>query len=334
MTDIDKITERRQAELLAAIGQPASVYFAPQVSAPIHDTMSKAGAVGSVSSRTSRPVLDTPKPLELDTFVKGREGMKSLLRPSEDMPEMDVDDMLHEMLLSIIQQSSSYLQVKKNFFDTERSFSDTKEKERTDHIKSQVETGKSIGRWDNVEKSLVSFGLIAAGIAGIATGNVPLGVTAIVVGTLLAVDQLMEDRAKIQVASWIARGDQEQERVWLDRIQMFCAATSLGLSLGLGGYGAVKLGMGAAQGFIQLGMATAKGITTGVKSVNEWRFNVQRSVSTELDLACTVAQKSVNRVVFDIQEICNTLYQLYENMHQVEEKREQIARLMLRLPNM
>lgn len=333
MSDIDKITERRQAELL--VGQPHPVYFAPQVSAPfVHDTMSKAGAIDSVSSRTSIPVLDTPKPLELDTFVKGREGMKGLLRPSDDMPEMNVDDKLHEMLLAIIQQSSSYLQVIKNFFDTERAFSDTKEKERTDHIKSQVETGKSIGRWDNVEKSLVSFGLIAAGIAGIATGNVPLGVTAIVVGTLLAMDQLMEDRAKIQVASWIARGNLEEERLWLERLQLTCAAASLGLSLCLGGLGAAQLGQGVAQGFIQLGMSTAKGVASGVKSVNEWRFNVQRSISTELDLACTVAQKSVNRVVFDIQEICNTLYQLYENMHQVEEKREQIARLMLRLPNM
>jgi len=332
MTDIERIRERIQAEQLA----PASIYVPPQLYTPVHDTISKADAVDSLSpsTRTSRPILDPPKPLELETFVKGREGMKNLLRTTEEKPTMDVDDMLHEMLLSIIQQSSNFLQVVKNFFDSERTFSDMKEKERSAHITSQVETGKTIGKWDTVEKSLVSFGLIAAGIAGIATGNIPLGVTAIVVGTLLAADQILEDRAKIAVSSWIARGDQEQERIWLERIQILCAATSLGLSLGLGGYGAVKLGMGVTQSFIQLGMVTAKGVASSVKSVNEWRYNVQRSVSTELDLACTVAQKSVNRVVFDIQEICNTLYQLYENMHQVEEKREQIARLMVRLPNM
>lgn len=334
MGNIDSIEERRQAELLGAISQPASVYFAPQIAPmPIKDTIGSANSADSISTRTSRPVLDPPKPIELDTFVKGRNGMTNLLRQPIDKPQMDVDDMLHEMLLSIIQQSSSYLQVKRNFFDTERTFSDVQEQERTEHMKTQLNTSKNVGTWNTVEKSLVSFGLIAAGIAGIATGNVPLGVTAVVVGTLLVIDQVLEDKAKVALASWMARGEQEQERMWLDRIQLFCAVTSLGLSLGLAAPAAVSMGS-AVAGQITLAMSTARGVASGVKSVHEWRYTTQKELATALDLACTLAQKSVNRVVFDIQEICNTLYQLYENMHQVEEKREQIARLMLRLPNM
>src|SRR5262249_33424083 len=152
MTSVtDPIDERRQAELLGAISTPASVYFARQT--PVADAMSKdsisaADPSTAVSKKVSTPVLDQPDPMDLETFVDGRNEMKDLLRkPNDGIPTYDLDDMVHELMLAVVQHSSVTLQVKRDFFETERAFSDMMEKERNEEIKKAVATTAHSRAW-------------------------------------------------------------------------------------------------------------------------------------------------------------------------------------------
>lgn len=330
---VDKIdidTERRQAELVGAFSKSAAAYFSPTAPVISSDTMSKA--TSSVSSTAGKarsiPVLDVPKDAGPEVVDVGLNGMKGLVLPDESA----IDDLLQALFVVTQETSTAYLAAKREFFNAERAFSDTKEKERTQEMQKQIAMSKKVGTWESVEKSLVSFGLIAAGVAGISMGAVPVGIAAVTVGTLMVVDRLLDDKAKKVVASWMAKGDKESQELWVDRINLCCAATSLALSLGLAAPVAATYGMSVATKYgAQLALSVAKAGAGGVKSVYEWMNNNQKALMMELDAACALSQKSVNRLIFEIQETCNTLYQLYENMHRIESNRDKLSRQMLRL---
>lgn len=330
---VDKIdfeTERRTAELIGAFSKSAASYFSPVMPQPSADTLSKAAS--SISSTTGRqrsiPVLDMPKDAGPDVVDIGLDRMRALVVPEESA----IDDLVQALFVVTQETSSAYLAAKREFFNAERSYSDAKEKERTQEMQKQIALSKKVGTWEAVEKSLISFGLIAAGVAGISMGVVPLGIAAVAVGTLMVVDQLLDDKAKKVVASWMARGDKESQELWVDRINLCCAATSLALSLGLAAPVAAAYGMTVATKYgAQLALTVAKAGAGGTKSVYEWMNNNQKALMMELDAACALAQKSVNRLIFEIQETCNTLYQLYENMHRIESNRDKLSRQMLRL---
>ena len=335
---VDKIdidTERRNAELIGAFSKSAAAYFSPTAPIIHSDTMSKA--TSSVSSTTGRarsiPVLDMPKDAGPDVVDVGLNGMKGLVIPDNfATDDTAIDDLVQALFVVTQETSTAYLAAKREYFNAERAYSDTKEKERTQEMQKQIAMSKKVGTWAAVEKSLVSFGLIAAGVAGITMGAVPIGIAAVTIGTLMVVDQLLDDKAKKVVASWMAKGDKEAQEVWVDRINLCCAATSLALSLGLAAPVAASYGMSVATKYgAQLALTVAKAAAGGTKSVYEWMNNNQKALMMELDAVCALSQKSVNRLIFEIQETCNTLYQLYENMHRIESNRDKLSRQMLRL---
>lgn len=327
---IDLETERRQAELVGAFSKSAASYFSPTAPVVTYDTMSKSTAsISSTAGRTrSIPVLDMPKDAGPEVVDIGLKGMQKMIEADES----EIDNLVQALFVITQQTSTEYLAVKREYFTTERLFSDTKEKERTQEIQKQIAISKKVGTWENIEKSLVSFGLIAAGIAGISMGAVPLGIAAVAVGSLMVLDQLLDDVTKKTVAGWMVKGDKETHELWVDRINLFCAATTMALSLGLAAPVAAQYGLNVAVKYgAQLGLTVAKAGAGTTKSVYEWMNNNQKALMIELDAVCTYAQKSVNRLLIEIQEICNTMYQLYENMHRIESNRDKLSRQMLRL---
>lgn len=313
---VDRIDERRQQEVAAAFFQPASLYFAskpPYV--PTKDTISTT--VEAVHTKRSIPVLDMPEDAGIEVV---QEGLGEL------------DDLVHGTFLNVQQTTSEYLVAKRSYYTAERSFSEAKDKERTEEFQKQVALSKKVGTWDSVEKSLVSLGLVAAGVAGISMGAVALGITAVAIGTLMIVDQLLDETVKKTVASWMARASNEEQEAWLDRINLATAATSMALSLGLAAPVAMHFGMTVAAKYAgQLALTTARASASGVKTVYEWMHNNQKALMIELDAVCTLSQKSVSRLIFELQETCRTIMELYENMHRIEQNKDKLWRQMMRL---
>ncbi len=325
---IDLDTERRQAELVSAFSRPAAVYFStPAVKPAPSDTISKAANTSPISTR-SFPELDMPDDADADDVQVGLKGLGALVKPDESQ----IDDLVHALFLITQDTSTQYLSAKRDFFTAERAYSDSKEKERSDEMQKQIATSQKVSTWDTVEKSLSSFGLIAGGAVAISMGFVPVGIAAVTVGTLMVVDTLLDDKAKKVVATWMSRGSIEDQQMWVERIQLFCAASSMALSLGLAAPVAAKYGMTIATKYgAQLALTVGRATAGGVKGVYEWINSNQKALMMELDAICALSQKSINRLMFEIQESCNTLYQLYENMHRIESNRDKLSRLMIKL---
>lgn len=318
--DLDLETQRRAAEYAAASANPASCFTVtpPKISPFAYDTISKAAPNASSISR-SVPVLDVPKSITAEDAEIGRSGVKPLYSDSGSLDPANADDLMHMLYRNTHQAFTENLAITRDLFTAQREFSDVKENERMQEMQSQISLSHKKGLWTSVEKSLLSFGLIAAGVAGIAMGAIPLGIAGICIGTLMVIDRLLDDAAKKAVAVWLAKGDQEKEQVYTDRIHIALAGTSMALSFGLAGPAAVTYGIRLAQ--VAVG---------GVKSVYEWRFNKQKASMIELGAVCQLAQKDINSIVFEMQQKANTLRSLDEMWHEIEERTDDTVRLMVR----
>ena len=313
---VNTINDRDLAHLAALAAGPmaASVVQQTLPKAPIVDTVESVHPkVGAVEGRPL-PRLTRPEPLDQETYVQGKEDLKQLL-PTNDQNQVvgDVDDLFHQLLLNVINSASGYLQAKRNYFEAERLWNDKMEQKRIEEVDNELAKSKEVSLWEKVEKSLLSFGLIAGGIGGICSGLFALGIPAVALGTLMLIDQILDDKIKKTVASWMARGDAEGKQQWLNRIGLFLTFTSFGLSCGLAGIQALDF----AKTF-------ASALASGTKEVLNYQLNLRKAVVVGLDAACRSGQTTVDRLIQQIHEACNTLYQFHENISHVSEQRRKL----------
>ncbi|MBS0655018.1 MAG: hypothetical protein JSR46_04515 [Verrucomicrobia bacterium] len=270
-------------------------------------------------TRTSMPNLDAPPAMDSKTFEAAKKGLADFVDDTPLDAVIDIDDLVYEILTSLANDSNAYLLAKRNFFDIERKWGDKKELERTTELQNQVAAANRVESWGRVEQSLTSIGLLASGVFGLAAGDVSgLSLCAVTVGSLFLIDQLLDNTVKKTVASWLAKGNREEMANWVNRIQVFCGLSSFAMSMGIDVPSAV-----------QVAMSVAKSAVDTTKNVFEWRLSVQKSVLMELDAETKRAQKNLDMLFTEIQEICNTISQFHENIHHVEEKRQQLAYAML-----
>lgn len=324
MTKINRFDEERMLPFLNPMHflsfQSPSHSFHPTESTAISSCQKSSGATAA-----TRPQLDQPSRIDLQKLEEGTKELKSIFADDEGNT-IDVEDLLHKILLEYTAESTERLSTQKQWLELERKWMDNDEKTRSVVLDKHIEGLQSAASWGTVAKSLASFGLIASGMAGLAATTVAgaavvapgLAIGSIVAGTCLALDQLLDDKAKKLVASWMARGNQERQEIWLDRIHFFCAAVSCALSFGL-----------KADVAVQIALNVSKTAVTATQTIVEYRTSRNKALLIELDAACRIAQKNVENTMNSLQDTCSTIYQYYENIHHIEDNRTKLARLML-----
>ncbi len=285
-----------------------------------YDTTSKAldslsGLISTRSKPTSIPVLDVPKPLSADADP----NLKKLIHGSDEPDLSNIENVLNELYLATQKVFSQNLRIERDLFNSERAFLKTIENERMEEMQKQIDLNQKRGLWDKVEKSLLSLGLIAAGVVGVAMGFATLGASAILVGSLLILDHALDDAAKRAVATWLAKGDNERQETYMMRINLFCSGVSMALAFAISPAHAATYGLKVAQV-----------ATSAVKSVYEWRQNVHKSVMVALGGLATISQQDVNNWILGIQNSVRTLLQHNEMTHEVEERNDDTMREIAR----
>ena len=309
--------ELRQAELVSAFAKPATMYFAPSQVVTTKDVVSKASATASKPTYTTPP-LDAPPDAGHEVVKEVLNGLQALLNKSRIDDSTNVDDILHAILLGTQEVFTENLANTRAYFELERKFSEAVDKQRLDVMKDAIAASNKVSTWKTVENSLFAFGLIAAGIAGISMGMAPLGAAAIAFGVLNIVDRLLDNAAKEAVASWIARGDTESEKLWVERINLFCAATAIALSLGI-----------SAPAAPTYGLSLAKSAVGGIRTVFEWRQNSHKAFLVEMEAMCAIANKNVDAVITRLQNRTTDIEQLNENIHHIRETNYKLTSLMM-----
>lgn len=317
--------EARRKALEVDFYKRGVAYQPPSLSIkPVHvqDTIAKADdTVSSLTSTrsqpTSIPILDAPKPATKDVLSHGAANMKKLAGGggSDDIDSTSLEALHSSCMLAALEVFQKGLKIDRDRLNLERSYLETIEDDRMQEMTKQASLNHKRGIWNNVEKVLLTAGLIAAGIAGIAIGAVALGSAAILVGALLTLDHVLDDAAKKAVASWMAKGDKERQDTYMMRINLFCSGVTMALSLSISPAHALMYGVKVAQ--------TA---TSAVKSVYEWRQNMHKGVMIGLGALASISQQEVNNMISYLQNSVKTLMRHNEMTHDVEESNDDLWR--------
>lgn len=307
-------------DLSAVIGMPAHVVHAknPQ---PSVDTISKCdSSVQSLSSIRSRPHLSPPQEFDSTKIDEARSGLKKLVTLNqEDTPlsRLEPAELLLTVLNDMYELGTLRAKVMRDRIIQKQNEWQQVEDQRHDKIKEKVNASKRLSIASLVQETLVSAALMTSGTVMIATGAtaaaVATGAAAIFLSVIAVVDKYCEDATKRKIASFIARGNEEQKEIWQNRLKTFFGVANFCLAMGLSGKTAVEVGMKVAQGTV-----------AGTKGLLEWRQNLKQAVIMELDAACQEEQTNYDMLMQELERIINLVRRFEQNIHLVETKLEQI----------
>ncbi len=232
-------------------------------------------------------------------------------------------DMLAQYLLTVLlEDENQYLGILTRLIKQERAFKQMQEDVRIRHFETQLRDETHLKHIAKAGKIASKAEIVVAGIQAMLSGNVGgfvIGLVACVFGTATALDCYFDDAGKKQLASWIAQGDSESERRWLDRIHLFVNATSsiasicASIGLTLSGNTAVTLGQKVANCIL----STAEGQC-------KKKLDMEKAKGLELDLICERSQTSLKNLIEHVShhsEIVNqyvdTKIALFESRHQL-----------------
>ncbi len=305
---------------LSLMNQAVAASGMPTPPPPAVDSVFSGRKVSSIPS--NHPKLDLPRQLSNQEIQSAASDLESFFK-DENGNSIDIGDLLHKILLIFTEETTDRLVTQRQWLNLERQWMQDLEEKRTHVFDKHIAGQHTAHSWSTVAKALSSFGLLATGVAGLAAGTATviasgIAIASVVTGACLVLDQLLDDKAKKLVASWIARGDKERQEVWVDRIHFFCGAACCALSLGLNPKTAIEIAMNVSR--------TA--LTAG-QTITEFRTSRHRALIIELDAACRIQQRELQNKVSELQETCNSIYQYYENIHHIEDMQSRLSRQML-----
>ncbi len=305
-------------QMLPAVVQPASDVVP---TAPSKDTVSKAISASFSTTGRSRPELDKPRHIDSEGVKNGMEYLEAFMSDDSDA---EIDLLTNAIFLIAQDSSKDALDAQRQLLAAVHTYSEAKNRTRLDEMQKQSDLTKKVGFMDTIQKGFSSFGLIGTGLLTALAGSTIPGAALVIGGTLFLVDQLLDDKAKKTVATWVARGNKESEEMWVERIHLFCSVTSAGLSLGFAPQIAAGLGKNTASAVANVALGVAQGGAKTIKSSYDSRLKLQRGFMVELDAACNFAQKDFNRVTSSMQLSINTVREFIAHHSQVQGEQESI----------
>jgi len=309
-----KIGKPTKDEEEQAINLQHVPYVPPHTPVQFSDNFEACEKVDAVhKNQQKRPEVDKPLPIDEKEYKKTLDELHKLT------DNLEADEMLHELVLKVAADTTTYLRVQQERLHLERGWQKSVQDERFKAFDAHFAKMQTAMSWNKVSQSLTSFGLLASGIASLALGVSTLGVGAAVIGGLLVIDQLLDNVMKTTVASWLARKDTEKQEVWLNRIQIFCALVSTALSFGLN-----------ASQAVQIAMKVASTAVTATKGIVDWRVNTHRALIIELDAACRDSEKDIDERIRFMQYVIDAIHQSYDNVHHIDLAKSRVVRELLR----
>ena len=152
----------------------------------------------------------------------------------EKAPSPSIEAIFHDIMMTLLGQSMSFLELQKKLIEGEKEWKETIYKQIEKVNLSLHEVHAARNSTSAITKFLGPIGLIATGAIAISTGAATIfAAGAAVLGGLILTDSILDDAAKKTVAGWLAQTSNETKETWLGRLHFFTTMTTLGISLGL-----------------------------------------------------------------------------------------------------
>jgi len=248
----------------------------------------------------------------------------NLLTPEENarLQDLDIDLQVDYLIKKLIDENAQFVTSQRNIFDRENAFLKAKESERISETEKGIFQVNNTNTLNKIQSGLSAFGLMASGLHGIVTDSKELGAIAFLVGGLLALDNFIDHAVKFEIAKWFAKATQENEKDWLERIQLALTVISMGVSFKLTGSESINLAMNISKAGLSF-------IRAGV----DHQLNFQKAILMELDNTIENSQRRSELLIKHVHEISQRLLEYYATIHDIRKNRQRILTNLIHFKN-
>jgi hypothetical protein len=315
MDEISKLSRESEKQALERQAAELSAAFAAKPLPKLHPVDSTQTSTASpIGHIPAKPRIDRAEALDAKTFDKGISDLNKFLENVTD-----IEQLVNEVMSFITEQSDPYLEAQKKLLERDKAYAAKQENERAKATDAEMEANSSADTWGTVSQTVSTISLLAVSLS---IAPSPLALAGAVVAVSKLCDLALDDMFKKKIASWLAQGNGESQKAWVERIHLFSEVFSVGLSFHLMPQAAMQLAMNI------VGVATTA--TTATRSVAEYRATSYRALREELAENCRVAHKSIEKTIETMYESCDTTRHLQQMTHQIDEGRVRLSHLLLR----
>lgn len=290
----------QQAALVCPAVQKLAIEELPSLTAPYAiksiDTISKA---------------HTPLP----SFAPTAQVNEALISKCEAVqntpPELQkpIDRLFYEIMKILASDSSSMLKTRELLITANNEWQKTLENEMLASAQKSRNINHTTTVLNRVTHAIAPASAIIAGIISLSVGTVPVSaLAAAAIGGLFFIDSLFDDAAKKYIASILAKQNNEEAKVWLQRIQLFSSIVSFCTSFGI-----------SAPKSLTIATSISKVALSGIETGADWMKKQANANTVELNSSFEISQSLTDELMKRCQQIMKTLSEIYKHQHDIEE---------------
>lgn len=169
---------------------------------------------------------------------------------------------------------------------------------------------------------------LALAVVGGATGV--SGIVVVSLAVLVLVETATGHKGKGWIASQIARGDQESEQKWVDRLHILSACGTAAASLAGLAWGTGAAVAGAVERYLSAAVSTGQAITTGMTAKESYLSNKEEAALSEASFDLKMKEDKVMKSIKGIDKSVGLYLELTKKLFNIAMKDQQFLTLVMR----
>lgn len=282
---------------------PAVQTYANTAQPPLTQPYS-VGSIDTISSAKTNPPSFVPKVQINEALCQKCDLISST--PKELLKPIDV--LFYEIMKLLESQGTSALTTRELLIKANTEWQHTLEKELLSNAEKSKKASNAFGFFNRISQSIGPATVCMSSFISFAAGVVsPLAISTAALGALFFIDAIFDDAAKKYIASILARGEKEEAKAWLQRIQLFSSIASFCMSCGT-----TKLNA------LDIATKVSKTALEGIKTGTEWSKNQSEARNIELESSFQLYQSLSDVLIKKWEQIIHSILEIYEHQHSIE----------------
>lgn len=284
--------------------------------------------IEELSAQANQQIPNQNFPLPLDKWLPQHAAHQvtsiSDLRPRlatvEKFKVSDIDEAVHFLLCHFIDKGNDHLLTKEEIYVQMKDLMKKYEEKAT--IASGKESSyKFTDKITSIlQKAVESFGLIISGIiAALTMGNIPMGVAAVAIGSLMLVETIFDNPVKKQIAAILKKMTGETDELWLQRVHYFTSAIAIAVGFGCG-----------AQQAIEIAKHVSLAALAAVQAVTSTKANSAKKEYLEHDYLVEMVKNLLHKVTDGVKSDTDRLRMFLQLATSIQKSRSDTTSALLK----
>lgn len=315
-TESSFIARKRIEEKAAQRPQTSSLPVMTPWSDYVHDSIDSTSQIAASDSTTRPPSFQTLHTPQNDPLLKKLDKVSQT--PPSDMKPFDV--LYFEIMKTLESASAGAMKSREQLLTLHKDWRISLEQELLNTSEKARTSQDSAHFMTRIGHAMGSVGVFGSGLVACFMGTVTLPtLAAAAISGLFFIDSIFDDTAKKSIAGFLAQGQKEAAKEWLQRIQLFTSAISMFLQFTTTGLKAIQIAALASQAALE-----------GIKTGSEKSRDDSKAHLLEIDDSCTLSKNASDEILQKWEQIMDTVLENYQLMHALHVARAETYQAFVR----